>query len=442
MTIPVSLNPSITYITAGAAGMYCGSCMHDNTLARALSAEGYDTQLVPTYTPIRLDEKDITIDQLFFGGINVFLQQKVPLFRHIPMFMDRILDNPRLIRRVTSRAIETDGKLLGSLLISMLKGKSGNQKKEVKRLVKWLSQEARPDVIILSNILIGGFIPELKKSLDAPVIVTLQGDDVFLESLTENYRKQALKLISGLDQHIDGYVVHSKFYADFMSTYCGLERDKMYVTPLGIDTADYLGILRDRQLSADVNIGFLARISAEKGFHHLVTAFIELKKLDQMQCAKLQIAGWLGKDQESFANQQFKRLDDAGLSGDYQYHGSVDRVGKLRMLSDVDILCVPTELKEPKGLYVLEAMACGIPVVQPNHGVFPELIEDLGGGVLFEPGNIRDLVEHLSELVASPQRRLELGNTGRESVLQRRDGKAMAEATISVIKQVLSDYHD
>ena len=178
----------IVYLTSGAAGMYCGSCMHDNTLARALNSRGWDVQLLPTYTPIRTDETDVSVDQVFFGGINIFLQQKIPLLRHVPAMLDRFLDRPWLIRKVTSRALETDPKTLGKLANSMLQGMEGNQRKEVIRLCDWLALEAQPSLIMFTNILIGGCIPEIKKRLGVPVLVTLQGDDVFLDSLPEPYR--------------------------------------------------------------------------------------------------------------------------------------------------------------------------------------------------------------------------------------------------------------
>lgn len=437
---PTPAKPSITYLTAGAAGMYCGSCMHDNALAQALTAEGYETLLVPTYTPIRSDEKDVTVDQVFFGGINVYLQQKVPLFRFVPRVLDRFLDNPRLIRRVTARAIETDGKLLGSLTVSMLKGRTGNQKKEVKRLVQWLADDARPDVIVLSNILIAGFVRNLKSSLDVPVIVTLQGDDIFLDSLEDRYRSQAIQLISELDPHIDGYLVHSNFYADLMARYCRLSRGKMYVTPLGIDTADYVGLLGKRERTREVTIGYLARLTADKGLHNLVSAFISLKSRPGMEHVKLQIAGWLGKDHETFVEQQFQSLKEAGLEDDYQHLGAVDRTGKLGMLGQIDILCVPTDYKEPKGIYVLEALASGVPVVQPAHGVFPELIDDVGGGVLCASQDNDELTDALEKLVLDRALRQQLGEEGRKNVMQRRNGKAMAESTIAVINQVLRDH--
>src|SRR5919204_206290 len=95
----------IAYITAGAGGMFCGSCLHDNTLVAALLAQGNDALLIPTYTPIRTDEEDVSQRRVFFGGINVYLQQKLRLFRHTPWLVDRLFDVPRLLRWVSRFAV-------------------------------------------------------------------------------------------------------------------------------------------------------------------------------------------------------------------------------------------------------------------------------------------------------------------------------------------------
>ena len=228
----------IVYLTAGAGGMFCGSCLHDNALAKALHSDGWDMMLVPFYTPIRTDEEDVSVDQVFFGGINVYLQQKIPFFRYLPALFDHVLDNPRLIRRVTKNRVETDAKLLGSLALSMLKGAKGNQRKEVRRVTKWLVGEA-PDLIVISNMLVAGFLPTLKKQLDIPVLVTLQGDDVFLDELSTEYRSKCIAQIKRLTEHVDGFIVHSHFFADYMSEYFDIERDRIHVTPLGLDVADF-----------------------------------------------------------------------------------------------------------------------------------------------------------------------------------------------------------
>lgn len=426
----------IAYLTAGAAGMYCGSCMHDNTLASALAREGAEALLVPTYTPIRTDESDVSLDQVFFGGINIYLQQKIPFFRYVPRFLDHFLDSPWLIRRVTKKAVTMSLKELGALTVSMLKGRDGYQRKEVRRLCDWLASDLKPDLVILTNALIGGAIPEIKKRLRIPIVVTLQGDDIFLESLPENYRKQSIELIRRISNDVDLFLSHSHFYADAMSRYLSIERSKIVVVPLGIDTHDFTS---REPLTPDPlrppTIGYLARLAPEKGFGVLVDSFIKLHQRATLANHRLKIAGWLGPTQETFANEQFAKLRAAGLESKFEYVGSPDRKSKVEFLESIDLLCVPTTYEEPKGLFALEALATGIPVMLPRHGAFPELLAETGGGFLVEPHQSDALADKLLEVLEDREKLRAQGQAGREKVLQSRDARAMAQAHLAVLKQ-------
>ncbi len=419
--------------------MFCGSCMHDNALSRALSAEGWNIQLVPTYTPIRTDESDFSVDKVLFGGINVYLQQKVPFLRYLPGVFDRFLDSPWLIRKVTSRAMETDGAMLGNLAYSMLLGSRGNQRKEVRKICRWMSL-ARPDVLIFSNILIGGCIEDIKQVVDCPVLVTLQGDDVFLDSLKPPYRSQCINRVKEIANKVDGFIVQSHFFKEYMCDYFSLDPSKVHVTPLGLEVADYNSFLnrpedeRDRKTQT---IGYMARIAPEKGLHHLVEAFIKLKSMPGAEDARLHIAGWLSPENQAYADEQWGRLDSCGLQEAYQYEGTVDREAKLEFFRNIDILSVPTAFQEPKGLYALEAMAAGIPVVLPSHGAFPELLEASGGGLLFEPGNVAELAQSFAELLDDDERRLVLGGSGQQFVHRHRNASVMAKSTSKIIREFL-----
>lgn len=414
--------------------------MHDNALSRALSAGGWDIQLVPTYTPIRTDESDFSVDKVLFGGINVYLQQKIPFLRYLPGVFDRFLDSPWLIRKVTSRAMETNGAMLGNLAYSMLLGSRGNQRKEVRKVCRWLSL-ARPDVLIFSNILIGGCIEEIKQEVDCPVLVTLQGDDVFLDSLKPPYRSQCINRIKEITNKVDGFIVQSHFFKEYMCDYFSLDPLKVYVTPLGLEVADYSTFLiRDasRQDRPSNTVGYLARIAPEKGLHHLVEAFIQLKSMPGTEDAILRIAGWLSPENQAYADEQWERLDASGLQGAYHYEGAIDREAKLEFFRNIDLLSVPTAFQEPKGLYALEAMAAGVPVVVPAHGAFPELLEVSGGGLLFEPRNETELAKTLAGLLLDDERRLALGCRGQQFVHQHRNASVMAESTSEIIRKFLA----
>ena len=431
----------LSYLTAGAGGMYCGSCLHDNTLAKGLHQLGVDVQLIPTYTPIRTDEEDRSIDRVFLGGLNVYLQQKVALFRYLPDFLDRWLDRPGLIRWVTARGMETSASQLGALAVSMLQGSEGCQRKEVRRLCRWMQGQPKPDLVNLSNILIGGCVHSLKKSLQVPIVVTLQGDDIFLENLVEPYRGRARKLIQGLAEHIDGFLVHSDYYAGVMADYLGVSRDRFYQIPLGVDTTDFREADEDQPAaprSDPPTVGYLARLAEEKGLHVLVDAFLRLRKQPGLERARLRIAGWLGRGQRAYAETQFEKLRAAGAGAQFEYVGAVDRREKIAFLRSLDILSVPTTYREPKGLFVLEALAAGVPVVVPDHGAFPELLTRLGGGRLVTPDDPQSLAEALADLLQAPQRSAPLGAEGRARVWQDYNAQAMARQTLAVLRQFIS----
>jgi len=432
-----SVPPRIAYVTAGGAGMYCGSCLRDNTLAGSLLKLGVDVQLIPTYTPIRTDEEDFSIDRVFLGGINVFLQQKLPLFRRLPSLVGRLLDRPSLIRWASSRGIRTDAGQLGALTVSMLKGSGGYQRKEIQKMVAWIANSFRPQLVNLTNILIAGCVPDLKAAMHVPILVTLQGDDIFLEALPEPYKSEAVAQIRQLAAQIDGFIVFSRFYADFMADYFQLPLAKIHIVPLGIRVTDFSAQPRLQENSTRRTIGYLARICPDKGLHLLVDAFLKLRQIPGNDQVRLHIGGWLSETDRDYAEKEFSRIRAAGLESAFEYRGVLDRQEKVRFLQEIDVLSVPTTYREPKGIYVLEALASGVPVVQPEHGAFPELLERTGGGRLVRPNDANHLAETLQELLTDEKARKQLGRTGRETVHRELNAESMAQTTLAVYQQYL-----
>ena len=427
----------IAYITAGAAGMFCGSCMHDNTLVSALIAAGHDALLIPTYTPIKTDESDVSQKRIFFGGINVYLQQKLSLFRRTPWVLDRLLDGRRLLNWVAPLAVRTEAQQLGDLQVSMLKGEHGYQKKEIAKLTTWLAADVKPEIIHLTAVLLSGIVPDLKRDLGVPVMASLQGDDIFLESLPPRHRQESLALIRDNARFIDGFVATSRYYADFMAGYLGLARDKIHVVHPGLNLAGHRAETAVPRAVPPFTIGYFARVCPEKGLHHAVEAFRLLRQEPGAPPCRLRVSGWLGANQRHYLDEQRKKLDHAGLAQDFDYVESPDHHSKVQFLQTLDLLTVPTVYREPKGLYVLEALANGVPVVQPRHGSFPELIEATGGGVLVEPDDPAALARGLRELLEQPQRRAELAARGFAAIRQRFHAGIMAGATIEVYEKYL-----
>jgi len=419
----------IAYVTAGAAGMFCGSCMRDNTLVRALGRIGHEAFLIPTYTPITTDEVDASSRQVFMGGLNVYLQEVSPVFRHTPRWLDRWLDARWLLKWIGRFAGSTPYDELAGLTLSMLRGTHGHQAKEVRRLAGWLAGEMRPDVVHLTNALLSGLVPEIRARLPrTPVVIELQGDDIFLDALPEQARAEAIGLIRQNGELVAGFQATSSAYAESMSAYFGIERNRIGVVHPGIDLSGWPKPGRETR-SRPFTVGYFARICPEKGFHHAVGAFIELKK--RVPEAKFHFGGWLGPANRDFYSRQLSRLRDAGVAESAVHLECPSLADKVAFMKGVDLLSVPTEYREPKGLYVLEAWAAGIPVVQPAHGSFPELIEMSGGGVLVAPGSLEGLVNAWVDLAEAPQTRELMGKRGREAVESKFTDDIMASQTAS-----------
>ena len=423
----------LAYIAAGAAGMYCGTCIHDNTLAAALQRRNIDVALIPTYTPLRTDETDISIDHIFYGGINVYLQQKSSLFRHTPGFVDRQLDRPGLLNALSRFSASTSAQDLGALTVSVLEGEEGHQQKELNKLIDWLKRDFKPDLVQLTNSMFVGMAQRIKDELNIPVLCALQGEDLFLDDLTEPYKTQAFQILRQRARDLDAFIAPSHYYRDFMSAYMDVPAAKIHVVKLGLHLPGH----GEHLLVADgppFKIGYMARLCPEKGLHLLVEAFHLLT--EQMGAANvhLDVAGYLGSRDRPYFEGIVKEIKNWGLSDSFTYRGEVDRAEKIRFLSDLHLLSVPTVYADPKGLFVLEALANGTPVVQPRHGAFPELVEATGGGLLVEPHSAAALAAGIRQLLDDDAQRRQLGQSGKQAVHRDRGDDAMAEATLAIYR--------
>jgi glycosyltransferase involved in cell wall biosynthesis len=415
----------ILSFTGGAGSMYCGSCLRDNALAAELLRRGHDVVLTPVYTPTRTDERNVSGRQVFFGGISVYLQQHSALFRRMPGFLDRLWDSEWALRLATRRQIQVDPKSLGELTVSMLRGERGFQRKEIRKLLDWLTRERAFDLVNLPYSLLLGLAEPLKRELKVPVVCTLQGDDLFLEGLGEPHKQQALDLIRDAAAHVDLFLPVSRYYHDFMNRYIGLPRERMRVVPLGINLEGYGA--RPAERSGPFTVGYLARIAPEKGFHVLADAYRVLRERTSGDRARFVAAGYLPPEHHGYLESVRETLRKAGLDREFEYRGELDRSGKIAFLQEMDVFSVPTTYKEPKGLFLLEAMACGVPVVQPRVGAFPEIVERTGGGLIVEPA-AEAIASGIEALWRDPARARALGLAGAAGVRDHYTAAHMAEA--------------
>ncbi|MFH1417185.1 MAG: glycosyltransferase family 4 protein [Planctomycetota bacterium] len=438
----------VAYLTAGAGGMYCGSCLRDNTLVAALIRQRRDVVLIPLYTPTRTDEENVSEDCVLFGGINVYLQHKSAVFRHLPDAVSSALDSPRLLRFLSRVSGMPTPARLGPLTVSTLQGAGGPQRRAVARLIRAV-EEIRPDVVHLPNLLLIGLASELRRQLRIPVVCALAGEDVFTDKLPEPYYSQVLRLIQAAADEVDAFIAPTKYYAQHAIEHFNLPADRVHVVPLGIRLDDIpphepRGLLPQQASAARAGddtdgdrpftIGYLARVSPDKGLHVLSEAFAILRR-EGRKC-RLAAAGYLPTADRSYLADIQRDLAKHGFSNGFEYAGELSRPDKFRFLKTLDAFSVPTTYRESKGLYILEAMSQGVPVVQPCHGSFPELIDATGGGVVLDPVDSQALAEKLGELMDDPALRATLGGNAAEAVRQSFTDERMAEATWRLFRKL------
>jgi len=425
----------IVYVASGAAGMYCGMCLHDNTLAKAMIALGEEVLLVPTYTPLRTDEENVSkLPPMMFGGINVYLQQKLALFRHTPWFLDKVLDNPALINFAVKFAPTVDAAKLGPMTVSMLAGEDGNQAKEMQKLVEWLKHE-RPDVVHLSNSMLLGMAAPIRRALRVPVLCALSGEDIFLEKLIPPYYEQARQLLRDRAGDVDAFTALNEYYADYMTEYMDLDRRRVHVIPHGLSLEGH-GTRSLRPAGEPLTIGYFAHVCPEKGLHLLVEAFRLLCERTDLPPIRLRAAGYSGAGDKPYLARIQEQLTAWGLADRFAYLGEPDRKDKISILQSFDVMSVPAVYRESKGLSILEALANGVPVVQPAHGSYPEMIRDTGGGLLCEPENPRDLADKLAQYILQPSLIEQHGRQAHAAIRERFSDRRMAEQTISLYRRL------
>lgn len=416
--------------------MYCGSCLHDNTLASALLDLGEDVVLVPTYTPLRTDERSVSQTRIFFGGINVYLQQSWTIFRRTPWWFDRILDHPMLLERLSSRASAVDPAELGDMTVSMLRGEYGHQRKELEKLIQWLVGDIRPEVIHLSNSMQLGMARLLKQRCGLPVVCSLSGEDLFLEKLPPPHYDRARTLLRERAAEVDAFVALNRYYADFMADYLSVDRCRMHVIPHGLHLEGH-GTRIEKHPDEPRHVGYLARVCEEKGLHLLIEACERLVSCSDLPPFRLRAIGHLGTSDRPYFQRLEQRVAAGPLAGRFEYLGEVDRAQKIAFLQSLDVLSVPTVYRESKGLPVLEAWANAVPVVLPDHGSFSELVADTRGGLLCRPHDPADLADKLAQLLRDPLRAAAMGLDGQQAVQDRYHAAAMAEQTQALYRQLL-----
>ncbi len=428
----------IVHITAGAGGRICGTCLHDNTLVRALRGRGCDAILVPAYVPPTTDEENVAERKVVMGGVNVWLQEHVPLFRQTPAFVDRPLDSRPLLEWLSGRTGGAKAADLGPLTVSTLEGERGRQRKEVAKLSHWLARDVRPDVVHLSNALLIGLARSIREATGAAIVCSLSGEDVFLDAIPEPHRSRIDGLLRERAADVDRFVAFNQAFAAAMGQRLAVPSDRIDVIPHGVDLDAFPAqppdlAARRRPRGGRLVIGFLARGCPEKGLDQLVRA---LPLVAARYDVEVIAAGATVEAERGYLASCHTLARDLGVADRFRWLGQIDRRAKLDLLQSIDVFALPTPRPEAKGLSAIEALAAGVPVVASNHGAFPELLDGERAGLLHEQANPADLARVLAAVLADEEMAGRLGRHGHSLARSRHSAAAMAAAHEALYREL------
>ncbi len=426
----------IVLLTPGTGSYHCGVCMRDNALAKKLTRMGHDAVMLPMYLPLTLDEDSASPQSpIFFGGISTYLREKVPFLRHMPHWLDRALSQPWLLKMLAGRAAKTGGPEVAGMTLSMLRGEEGNQAAEIEELIAWLRvafHGAKPDAVWLSTALQAGLARRIRAELGVPVIGFLQGEDTFLDGLGAA-APSIWALLAERMRDANVWVAPSRYFADLMARRLGWSPDdlQLRVIPNGVDCH----VHEPSTPNPQPVIGYLARFLPTKGLGLLIAAFLLLRQ--RMPEARLRCAGSMTAGDALYVESLKASLRAAGCEDAVSWQPNVTREEKAAFLASLTVFSVPATYSEAFGQYLIEAMAAGIPVVQPRASAFPEIIESSGGGVLFPLGKTDaesawNLASALESLLRDPARARALGESGRAAAHSEFSMTRLAERMIAL----------
>ncbi len=420
----------IVQVLPGSGGaFYCENCIRDTALVTALRAAGEEVVMVPMYLP-QLEATDVPV---FFGGINVYLQQKFGFFRMTPRWLDRLFDSKPLLRMAAKRAASVRASGLGETTLSVLRGADGNQAKELARLMNWMEKEGKPEVVHLSNPLLIAIGTEVKKRLGVPVVCSLQDEDTWIDAMDPPYPERCWEAMSEAARDVDAFVAVSRYFGGVMRERMKIDEERLHVVPVGIDPG---GEPPERPHDPPV-LGYLARMTGSLGLGILADAFIRLKKSGRFAGLRLHLSGGATADDTPFLEELKQKFATHDVDGDVEFYAEFDDAKRRRFLESLTLLSVPALRGVAFGTYLVEALAAGVPVVQPRLGSFPELMEATGGGVVYEPNDADTLAGAIGDLLEDRGRLSELSRRGRESVVQSFSMKRMAEGMLEVYRRVV-----
>jgi len=284
----------------------------------------------------------------------------------------------------------------------------------------------------------------LKRKLGIPLVCTLQDEDTWLDDMVSPYGEEAWKRIKFLSGETDLFLPVSSYFGNVFEQKSSINCLKKEIIPIGLDINKYPYFPIEKKKDSQLTLAYLSHQKEGLGLDILVKVYKELRLIPSFFRLRLVISGGSTSSDRAFVRKVKKSLKKELILGDVVYYPSFQLSDRIELLREADILSVPMEQGEAFGTYLIEAMACGVPVVQPDCGAFPEIINKTGGGLLYNCHDSNSLYNKLKQLLEDPDLRQKLSESGRTSVSEFYSQQTMAELTcrayMKLIKNMKESY--
>ncbi|MCD4735715.1 MAG: glycosyltransferase family 4 protein [Bacteroidales bacterium] len=429
----------IINIVPGFGGtFYCGNCLRDSGFTRAMKETGHEAHTLPIYLPLFAEYRDNEEDvPVFYGAVNIYLKQNFKFLRKMPAWLQNFFNSRPILNYAVKKAGSTRARGLEEMTRSMLLGHEGYQKEELQQLLDYLKFHEKPDIVHLSNALLLGLAYKIRNELNIPVVCSLQDEDVWIDAMEDSYRKKLWNLMAEKARDVDAFVAVSDYFAGVMKMKMSLNDKQLHTIHVGVDPEKY-------EVTTPAGnspvIGFLSRMNKGNGFEILIDAFIELKDNLKFKDAKLRLSGGRSGDDKRFINRQIRKLKKKDYLKDVEFIDDFRTDALPEFFRNMSLLSVPVLKGEAFGLYQLEALASGVPIVQPALGAFPEIIEATKGGVVYQPNTARALSEKWLEVLSDPDNLKQMGLIGRKAVVDNFNTRNLTKNMIKVYQHIKTNH--
>jgi glycosyltransferase involved in cell wall biosynthesis len=364
-----------------------------------------------------------------FGAVRLFLIDKFPLFKRIPEKLLRTLDHRKILDMAAAFAGSTRAGGHEEMTISMLKGTDGPFADEFDKAAESI-KGLNPDLVFLSNAFLLGIASAIKAKLPIPIVCMLQDEHVWVDASAPEYRDRIWKATADRCRYADMLLAHSKWFREKIAGALDISTDKISVAPLGVDPGRYTV----SAAATPVRIGYISRLCDEMGMETLADAYCQLIKNmgGGNEPPVLEFCGGYTNDDMPVIKRCRQKI--ARANGQMRIHKFFCAEARSALLSKLSLLSVPVRTSIAFGGFITEAMAAGVPVVQPDDGGFSEIINETDAGLLYSPNTPEALAAALEKTIRDCDSRKSMAEAGRRAVAEKYNAVEMARVALKCDK--------